>query len=116
MKATIKIEKEVDITTLHVNASVRYWEDATVDGIEDENGELIPCKEGESWMPIIDIDSGKIVNWVAGTTADIHYKVCDAGVYTLFDSDDDEITKIDGYVPSIMCPEGNGYGDYNHQF
>ena len=22
------------------------------------------------------------------------------------------IASIDGYVPSIMCPEGEGYGDY----
>ena len=38
MKAKIKTTKEVDITTLLVDAGVRYWEDATVNGTEDEQG------------------------------------------------------------------------------
>ena len=29
MKATILVEKEVDLQTLEVSADVRYWEDAT---------------------------------------------------------------------------------------
>jgi len=44
MKRTIKVEKEVDIKTLHVQANVRYWEDATVNGVEDEEGTLMPCR------------------------------------------------------------------------
>ena len=47
-----------------------------------------------------------------GTTADIHYKVCDDGVYTLLDEGGAKIVAKDGYVPDIMCPEGEGYGDY----
>lgn len=30
---------------LKVEAGVRYWEDATVNGIEDVDGALIPCKK-----------------------------------------------------------------------
>ena len=29
------------------------------------------------WQPLIDIEIGKIVNWSQGTTARVHYKVCD---------------------------------------
>ncbi len=112
MKAKIKIEQQVDIKTLHVEAGVRYWEDSTVNGIKDEAGDLIPCRDGNYWKPIIDIDSGKITNWTAGVVADIHYKVCDDGTYRLYDELGDLVVTKEGYVPNIMCPEDNGYGDY----
>lgn len=112
MKTKIKKEIEVDINTLIVSAGVRYWEDAMVDGKEDVDGDLIPCREGQYWKPIIDLDNGKIVNWDAGCVADIHYKVCDDGNYKLRDNFGNIVGETDGYVPNIMCPEENGYGDY----
>jgi len=39
MKAKIKIEKEVELKTLIVKASVHYYEDAIVNGIEDTKGD-----------------------------------------------------------------------------
>ena len=64
MKAKIKIEKEIDLKTLIVNAGVRYWDDAEINGEKDtEGGDNVPCKVGDSWKPIIDIDSGIITNW-----------------------------------------------------
>ena len=112
MKVKIKMEKEVEVKTLVVDAGVRYWEDATVNGVEDEQGDLIPCREGERWKPIIDIESGVITNWKQGTVAEIHYKVCDDGIYHLADAKGKTILTEDGYVPSIMAPKENGYGDY----
>lgn len=112
MKAKIKVEKEVEIKQLQVDAGVRYWEDATVNGQEDENGDLIPCREGDAWKPVIDIDSGKILNWKQGVEADIHYKVCDDGIYRLVDDEGNTVLSKGGYVPKIMSPEENGYGDY----
>lgn len=113
MKTTIKTSKEVDIKTLHVEAGVRYWEDATVNGVEDKTGDLIPCKEGDLWKPVIDLELGKILNWKQGTTADIHYKVCDAGSYYLKDESGETVLSIEqDYVPSLLCPAENGYGDY----
>ena len=98
---------------LHVEAGVRYWEDATVNGVEDTDGILIPCRDGYSWTPIIDLAKGKIINWQTGVAADIHYKVADAGIYILKDADDNEIARIENdYVPDILCPEEEGYGDY----
>lgn len=114
MKAKIKIEieKVVEIKTLNVNAGVRYWEDAIVNGVEDEKGDLIPCREGKRWKPIIDIESGKILNWEQGKSAEIHYKVCDDGVYTVCDENGEAVLEIEGYVPKTMYPADNGYGDY----
>lgn len=118
MKFTIKkkVKAEVDLKTLHIRAGVRYWEDAVVNGIEDNDGTLIPCREdkdADNWYPVIDIETGRIINWQEGTIADIHYKVCDDGDYYLF-SDDKETPVIhkSGYVPDCVCAEGEGYGDY----
>lgn len=113
MKATVKIEKEVELKTLIVKAGVRYYEDATVNGVEDTEGNLIPCKQGELWCPIIDIDSGVITNWKQGVKAEVHYKVCDAGSYYLQDEEGNTVLSIEqDYVPKIMCPKESGYGDY----
>jgi hypothetical protein len=112
MKIGLNIKKEYDVKFLQVEAEVRYWEDATVNDEEDKTGKLIPCKKGELWCPTIDIDSGIIINWKQGTKASIHYKVCDAGTYRLLDKNESEIYSKEGYVPSILCPADNGYGDY----
>jgi hypothetical protein len=75
-------------------------------------GDLIPCRDGDDWKPIINIETGQIINWQQGKTADIHYKVCDDGDYHLKDEKDEEVIQAEGYVPKILCPEENGYGDY----
>jgi hypothetical protein len=112
--ATLEITetRTVNATKLKVDADVRYWEDATVNGVEDEDGALIPLRVGDAWCPTINIDEGTIENWPAGTTASIHYKVCDAGVYGLISEDGEMLVSKDGYVPSILSPGGSGYGDY----
>jgi len=114
MKTTILVKQEVNIVTLQVAAKVRYWNDAEINGESDsEDGKLIPCKEGELWCPIIDFDKGIITNWEQGKSAEIHYKVCDAGSYYLKDSEGNIIAKIEeDYVPEILCPADDGYGDY----
>ena len=111
MKVTVQKTQEVEAKTLHIDAGVRYWEDATVNGVEDENGTLIPCKVGDYWKPVIDIDSGKILNWKVGVKADIHYKVCDDGVYTIKDAEGNLLLRHEGYVRNIACPNGEGFGD-----
>ena len=112
MKFKIKGCKEYNLKTLDVFAEVRYFEDATVNGVEDKNGDLMPCMNGDVWSPSIDIDSGIIINWEQGKKAEVHYKVCDAGSYYILDENQEEILSIEGYVPDVMCPKGNGYGDY----
>lgn len=113
MKITINRHNEVDVKKLRVRAGVRYWEDALINGSDDtQDGDNIPCKDGDYWCPVIDIDTGKILNWEIGKYADLHYKVCDDGEYTLSTEDDEYVFQIDGYVPLFMSPRENGYGDY----
>lgn len=112
MNVKLKIEKNYNAKWLHVSAGVRHWEDATVNGIEDELGDLIPCRNRDNWEPRINIETGEIINWEHGKKAEIHYKVCDNGCYRLMDADQNQIKSLDGYVISSMCPRGEGYGDY----
>lgn len=130
MKITINNPVEYEAKFLKVDAGVRYWEDAKVNGVEDTDCEetkgapTVPCAEyvgersgvlrGNSWRwrPIIDIDEGKIVNWKQGVTAHIHYKVCDDGIYEVIEANGNVLAAHEGYVPDIMCPAGQGYGDY----
>lgn len=112
MKLTVTTQYETEVKYLQVKAGVRYWEDAEVNDVEDEKGDLIPCRVDDNWSPLIDLETGQILNWKEGTKADIHYKVCDAGAYTLLDEDRNMVKEIDGYVPNLMCPKDTGYGDY----
>lgn len=108
-----KIKGEAKVKKLlHVFAGVRYWEDATVNGVSDENGNLVPCRNNGFWEPIINVETGVIENWPKGTIANIHYKVCDDGTYILKVSTGAVIKNLNAYVPSCLCPKENGYGDY----
>jgi hypothetical protein len=97
---------------LQAECGVRYWEDGEINGTPDEDGSRTPCRVGEDWRPLIDLETGRIVDWPQGVTADVHYKVCDDGRYRLLDAGRAVLCTIDGYVPKIMSPGGSGYGDY----
>ncbi len=99
---------------LEVRAGVRYWEDATVNGVEDGQGALIPHRKEKDWCPIIQLVDGLVLDWPEGTKADIHYKVCDDGEYWLLDSERKRIAKWNGsYVPDdFLCHGDVGFGDY----
>lgn len=101
-------------TYIAVSAEVRYWEDATVDGAEDTDGVLIPHRNGDCWIPTIRLADGMLMDWPQGTTADVHYKVCDQGEYWLLDDELHRIAKWAGYyVPDeFLCHGDTGYGDY----
>lgn len=94
MKITINKPTEFEAVYLEVDAGVRYWNDGYINGMEDTDCEetdgspQMPCAEymGEQhmvlrgnnwrWRPLIDIETGRIVNWSQGTTANVHYKKC----------------------------------------
>lgn len=101
-------------TFIEVRAEVRYWEDSSVNGVEDEAGTLIPLRNGKYWAPVIRLEDGTIMDWPQGTTADVHFKVCDQGEYWLLDGKRNRIAKWGGYyVPNqFLCHGDNGYGDY----
>lgn len=129
MKAAIAIKKEVDVRYMKVDAGVRYWEDASVNGQKDVDmyeckGSAIPrmpfavkvkdepttniYSDHYRWQPVIDLENGCIVDWPNGTIAHIHYKVCDDGTYTLLDKDNSVIFSVDSYVPDCI----GEFGDY----
>jgi hypothetical protein len=112
MEIEVQRTEKVQVKSLKVEAEVRYWEDAKVNGLVDCAGNLVPCRVGDCWSPVIDLETGIIADWPADTIADIHYKICDAGRYALLDQDGNEDAVRDGYVPSILSPGGSGYGDY----
>ena len=112
MKVKIRVEKEVNFTHLKVKCGARYWEDATVNGVEDENGDLIPLRDGDYWCPIIDLETGIIQDWPKGTVADVHYKCCDDGDYWLVADDGFELKRPGYYVPNILDLTKEGFGDY----
>lgn len=98
----------INATTLRAIMQPRYWEDATVDGVEEcDEAPTIPLRDGDLWILRIDLQSGRIDGWPQGVTAKTHYKVCDAGTYSLLDEDGEVLAEIEGYVPNML-----GGGDY----
>ena len=114
MKVTINKPIDYNIVKMEVFAGVRYWENSIINGVEDtEEGDNIPCKNGDNWCPIINIDTGIIENWEKGKTASVHYKVVDECSFVIKDDKDELIYKQDNdYVPNVLCPKDKGYGDY----
>jgi len=113
MEITFKKEVTENFKYLQVDAGVRRWENAEVNGVDDdEDGSLIPFKDGERWRLKIDIDTGKILDWPVGVAASVHYKVCDDGIYKLLNESEEVVFEKDGYVPDLLCPKDAGFGDY----
>lgn len=99
---------------IEVRAEVRHWEDATVNGVEDSDGSLVPLRDGDLWAPVIRLCDGAVMDWPAGVEADVHYKVCDQGEYWLLDEARNRTAKwASDYVPDeFLCHGDHGYGDY----
>lgn len=112
MKFTRTVIEEVEVTHLVADMGVRYWEDGVVNGEpEDDDNPKMPFATKDGWKLVIALDTGAIVGWPKGVTAETHYKVCDAGVYTLMNGTEIVVRK-DGYVPDMLAPMGEGYSDY----
>lgn len=111
----VKVTKEVEACILIADLGVRCFKEqnAKVNGEWDVYGKLIPCKEEGRWLLNISLETGKILNWPEGVTAEVHYKVCDDGIYTLLGEHEEVIIQVsDSYVPDILDPSGYGYSDY----
>ena len=108
MKATIKIEKEVEIRTVIIDIAPRYIGDTKDDDMPTD----FPLLNAEktAWVASVDIDTGAIAGWPHGDARKMHVKVCDVGIYKLIDSDGSEVAAINGYVPNGVIP--GSYGDY----
>ena len=113
MSFTVSVKSDVPVKYLHANMGVRYWDDGKINGEPDNDDDpQMPLIDGDGWVLKINLETGIIADWPKGVIADTHYKVCDAGIYTLLNDAGEEVVKRDGYVPSMLCPSGDGYGDY----
>lgn len=98
---------------LKIEAGVRCWEDAEINGDTYEDGRSVPFKNGELWSPVIDLKAGIVVDWPDGVEAKFHFKVCDSGSYYLLDDNKNVLASIvNNYVPDGLCHGDIGYGDY----
>lgn len=106
MKAVIKVEKEIDIKYVKVELPVRYDdEDIPYD---------FPLRKGSMWVGTIDIETGGLLNWPKGESGEMFMKVCDMGVYSLLDDEQEVLLTLEdgSYVPNHLLPPRDGYGDY----
>lgn len=92
--------ENIKLTHLWIQAHVRF-------GNEDMPYDF-PFRHKDSWTPVIELDTGRIVDWPQGKTSKVFLKVCDEGRYHLMD-DGMIIETISGYVPDFVP---NQYGDY----
>ena len=115
MTQKVTLRREYPVRYLKANMNVRYWEDAELNG-ETDIHEQMPLRQGDMWVVTVNIETGKVLDWPKGTTAKTHYKVCDAGIYALYQTYEDLLmnkpleTYNDIYVPT--CLSNGGWGDY----
>lgn len=103
MKATIKVEKEIEIAMIKIDVAIRYEE-------EDIPNDF-PLRKGDMWSAIVEVDTGKILDWPIGRSGEMHMKVVDQGSYYLLDKEGNTVLSIEeDYVPHGIVP--GSYGDY----
>lgn len=115
MKITVQRPTVIDIKLLYIDAYVRYPEDSMLNINEnwiDDNNHEMPFLVNNHWNIVIDIDSGKVLNWPNNTEAKISYKVRDEFNCKVIDNQGEIQIDYDGYVPSFMSIDDIGYGDY----
>ena len=93
-------------THIEAETEPRYWEDASVNGVVDEDGSGIPGRSGDVWRVRIEIASGVVEGWPQGTSAQIHYKICDAGDYWLTNGTLRIAKWRNAYVPTYFLSHG----------
>lgn len=97
---------------LQVVAEPYFWEDAELNGVEDEDGQM-PLRVGNKWLLTIELATGKIAGWPEGVKASVWYKVCDQGSYYLQDENGKQIAKWkSAYVPASLLNRSDAGEDY----
>jgi hypothetical protein len=103
METIIKVEKKVNIKYVKVNVPVIY-------GDEDIPYNF-PLRDGNTWEALIEVDTGKIIDWPDNEAGEMYMKVCDEGSYYLLNEDMKILFIIEeDYVPNKLIP--GEYGDY----
>ena len=97
MKAKIKVTKEVMVQDVTMVFPSR----------EDEGNR----NYGSMYFLNVCVDTGLVHNWHKNRPKKIFEKVCDAGIYELFDESDDSLARLEGEeVPHGLIP--GDYGEY----
>ena len=117
MKIKIVKEVEVEACLIDVDAHIRYPEDISFEQDGNwrdcnEDNPKCPCMDGHQWRPIININTGKIINWDAPIKCHVFAKVCDEFKCNIKGLNGEDLITYEGYVPSFMAIEDEGYGDY----
>lgn len=102
MKVTVYKPVELEIHTVKIEVELH-------DDVSESLPKHLFNDDGELDL-LIEVDTGKVVSWQGSEPVNIHDKVRDNGVYTLFGSDGLEVVKIDNSVPNNLIP--GDYGDY----
>jgi hypothetical protein len=103
MKITAMIKTEIDAQYLQIKVPVKY-------GNEDIPADF-PLRINDTWSALVEIDTGRILDWPCVTGGVLQMKICDEGSYRLLDGDFVLITSIENdYVPNNLIP--GKYGDY----
>ena len=103
MKVTIQVPKEIEVTHILIDVPVEYGE-------EDIPNDF-PLRKGDHWTALVNIDTGKIVDWPADAGAqELSMKVCDRGTYVLYSNEEKVATRVEEYVPNAVIP--GEWGDY----
>jgi hypothetical protein len=102
MKVNILKPVEVNVCIVNIDVPVHYGdEDIPFDA---------PRRNGDMWRADVVVDSGQIRHWPEGKELKLHMKVCDSGVYTLYNEHYEVITVLEDYVPHSLIP--GSWGDY----
>ncbi len=138
MKIGLRMKQKpvYDVKYLIAEFDPRYWEDTDVENPETGELEQEPeefekarisgkvdindvaekphfcdkyAKGFIHWK--IDLEEGRILDW-NGLAANVYYKPCDCGLYTILDVDNNVIFESKSYVPGILSIDDQGYGDY----
>lgn len=118
MKIIITKPVEYEACLLEVDAHIRYPEDTSYMGQDgeyhdcDPDNPECPCFDGHQWKPIINLNTGKIINWDKEINCHVFGKVCDEFKCIIKGINGEHLIEYEGYVPSFMAIEDAGYGDY----
>lgn len=114
MKINLNKQVETNVSKILLDLPIRYGDEnipfdfpCRVKPSEDHYG------DHDRLILMVNIDTGEILN--PEFPKDFSYyvsslKVCDEGIYIIYDDKDQEIARIEDYVPNDIVP--GKYGDY----
>ena len=132
MKMTLMRPVDVEVSKFRFEVEPRYFSDCDIISNDIDTTDMDPDSEekeafimanlpgvlNDLWIMTVDADSGKIIEAcdepvdMRGMTIKVHFKVCDAGYYQAIDEKGEIVYSHEGYVPSILQIDDDGWGDY----